>query len=180
MSQQGPTVQWYQGICSISLCYPWPLPYEPRYFNALFWCMSSTSHSKVQSVQFSHSVVFNSLWSHELQHAKLPCTSPTPRVCSHSCPLSRWCHPTISSSVVPFSYLQCFPASGSFPISQLFTSDGQSIGISASASDLAMNIQDWFPLELTGWISLQSKGLSEVFSKTTVQKHQLFGGQLSL
>ena len=124
------------------------------------------------SVQFSCSVVSNSSWPHELQHAMLPSPAPTPRVYSNSCPLSRWCHPTISSSVIPFSFhLQSFPASGSFQMSQLFASGGQSIRVSASASVLPMNIQDWFPLGWTGWISLLSKGLSRVFSNTTVQKH---------
>ena len=110
-----------------------------------------------------------------------PCPSPIPGVHRNWCPLSRWCHPTISSSVVPFSScFQSFPASGSFPMSQLFASGGQSIRASASASAVSMNIQDWFPLGLMGWISLQSKGLSRVFSNTTVQKHQFFGAQLSL
>ena len=136
---------------------------------------------RLQSVWFSHSVMSNSLQPHGLQHNRLPCLSPTPRVYSNSCPSSWWCHPTISSSVVPFSScLQSFPASGSFPMSQFFASCGQSIGVSASASVLPMNIQDWFPLGWTGWISLQSKGLSRVFSNTTVQKHQLFSAQLSL
>ena len=131
--------------------------------------------------QFSRSVVSDSLWPHGLQHARPPCPSPTPRACSDSCPSSRWCHPTILSSVVPFSScLQCFPASGSFPMSQFFASGGQNIGVSASASALPMNIPDWFPLGWTGWISLQSKRLSRVFSNTTVQKHQFFGTQLSL
>ena len=122
------------------------------------------------SVRFSCSVVSNSLWSHGLQHARPPCPSPTPGVYRNSCPLSWWCHPTISSSVVPFSSCpQSFPASGSFQMSQLFTWGGQSIGVSASASVLPMNIQDWFPLGWTNWISLQSKGLSRVFSNTTVQ-----------
>ena len=115
--------------------------------------------------QSSHSVVSDSLQPHGLQHTRLPCPSPTPRACSNSCPLSLWCHPTISSSVIPFSsHLQCFPTSRSFPVSQFFTSGGQRIGVSASASVLPMNIQDWFPLGWTGWISLQSKGLSGVFS----------------
>ena len=115
----------------------------------------------------------SSLWSHGLQYTRLTCLSPTPGVYSNSCPLSRWCHPTISSSVVPFSsHLQSFPASGSFQMSQFFTSGGQSIGVSALASVLPVNIQDWFALGWTGWISLQSKGLSRVFSNTTVQKHQ--------
>ena len=137
--------------------------------------------SSQYSVQFSRSVVSNSLWPHGLQHAKLPCPSPTPRVYSNSCPSSQWCHSTISSSVAPFSSpLQSFPASGSFSVSQFFASGGQSIGASASASVLPMNIHDWSPLGWTGWISLQSKGLSRVFSNTTVQKHQFFGTQLSL
>ena len=133
------------------------------------------------SVQFSCSVVANSLRPHGLQHARPPCPSSAPRVYSNSCPLSRWCHPTISSSVIPFSArLQSFPASRSFTMSQFFALGGQSIGISASASVLPMNIQDWSPLGWTGWISLQSKGLSRVFSNTTVQKHQFFATQLSL
>ena len=115
----------------------------------------------------------DSFWLHGLQHARLPCPSPTPEACSNSCPLSWWYHPTISSSVISFSScLQSCPASGSFPISQFFASGGQSIGASASASVLLMNIQDWLPLGLTSLISLQSKGLSRVFSNTTVQKHQ--------
>ena len=118
---------------------------------------------------------------HEPQHARPPCPSPTPRVYSNSNLLSWWCHPIISSSVVPFSScLQSFPASGSFPMNQLFAWGGQRIGVSASASVLPMNIQDWFPLGWSGWISLQSKGLSRVFSNTTVQKHQFFSTQLSL
>ena len=116
------------------------------------------------SVQFSHSVVSDSLQPHGLQHARPPCPSPTPRVYSNSCPLSQWCHPTISSSVIPFSsHFQSFPASGSFQMSQNFTSGGQSIGVSASASVLPVNIRDWFPLGWTGWLSLQSKGLSSFF-----------------
>ena len=133
------------------------------------------------SVQFSRSVVSDSLRPHGLQHARLTCPSPTPEACSNSHPLSQWCHPTISSSVVPFSSrLQSFPASGSFPISQLFASGGQSIGVSASASVLPMNIQDWPPLGWTGWISLQSKRLLRVFSNTAVQKRHFFCAQLSL
>ena len=124
------------------------------------------------SVQFSCSVVSESLRPDESQHARPPCPSPTPRVHSDSCPSSRWCHPAISSSVVPFSSCpQSLPASGSFPMSQLFTWGGQSIGVSVSASVLPMNTQNWSPLEWTGWISLQSKGLSRVLSNTTVQKH---------
>ena len=114
----------------------------------------------------------DSLWPLGLQHATPPCPSPTPGACSNSCPLSQWCHPTIFSSVIPFSCLQFFPASGSFPMSQFFASGGQSIEVSVSASVLPMNIQDWFPLGWTGWISLQSKGLARVFSNTTVQKLQ--------
>ena len=134
-----------------------------------------TLFSSVKIIHVSH-VQFPA--THGLQHARPPCPSPTPGVHSNSCPSSRWCHPIISSSVVPFSScLQSFPASRSFPISQFFTSGGQSIGVSASPSVLPMNIQDWFPLGLTGWISLQSKGLSRVFSNTTVQKHQFFSAQ---
>ena len=130
-------------------------------------------------VQFSCSVVSNSLQTHGPQHTRPPCPSPTPRAYSNSCPLSLWCHPAISSSVVPFSsLLQPFPASGSFQMSQFFTSGGQSIGTPASASVLPVNIQDWFPFRFNGWISLQSKGVS-VFSNTTVQKHQFFDTQLS-
>ena len=132
------------------------------------------------SVQFSLSVVSDSLWPHGLQHARLPCSSPTPGVHSNSHPSSRWCHPAISSSVIPFSSCpQSLPASESFPMSQLFVSGGQSIGVSASTSVLPMNIQDRFPLGMIGLISLQSKGLSRVFN-TTVQKHQFFGAQPSL
>ena len=132
------------------------------------------------SVQFSRSVVSDSLRPHESQHARPPCSSPSPGVHSNSCPLSQWWYPAISSSVVPFSSCpQSFPASESFPMSQLFAWGGQSIGVSASASVLPMNTQDWSPLGWTGWISLQSKGLSRVFSNTTVQKHQFFGAQLS-
>ena len=132
------------------------------------------------SVQFSHSTVSDSFQPHGLQHARLPCPSPTPRAYSNSRPSSWWCHPTISSSVVSFSsWFQSFPASGSFPISQFFA-HGQSTGVSASTSVLPMNIQDWFPLGWTGWISLQFKRLSRVFSNTTVQKHQFFGAQLAL
>ena len=129
----------------------------------------------LSSVQFSYSVMSNSLWSHEPQHVRPPCLSRTPRVYTNSCPLSQWCHPTISSSVVPFSScLQSFPASGSFQMNQLFVSGGQSTGVSASTSVLPMNTQNWSPLGWTGWISLQSKGLSRVFSNITVQKHQIF------
>ena len=130
---------------------------------------------------FSSSVVSNSLQPCGLQHSRLSCPSPCPRTRSNSCPLSWWCHPTISSSVIPFSScLQSFPASGSLLISWFFASGGQIIGALASASVLPMNIQNWFPLGWTGWISLNSKGLSRVFSNTTVWKHQFFGAQLSL
>ena len=133
------------------------------------------------SVQFSCSVMSDSLWPHILQVTRPPCPSPTPRIHSKSCPSSRWCHPTISSSVIPFSScLQSLPASGSFSVSQLFASGGQSTGISASASVLLMNIQSWFPLGLTCLISLESKRLSRVFVSTTIQKHQYFGTQPSL
>ena len=122
----------------------------------------------------------DSLWPHESQHIRAPCPSPTLGVYPNSCPSSQWCHPAISSSVIPFSSCpQSLPASGSFPMSQLFTWGSQSIGVSASALVLSMNTQDWCPLGWTGWISLQSKGLSRVFSNTTVQKHQIFSAQLS-
>ena len=134
-----------------------------------------------QSVHFSRSVMSNSLRYHGLQHARPPCPSPTPGAYSNLCPLSRWCHPTISSSVITFSScLQYFSASESFQMSQLFASGGQSTGVLASASVLPMNTQDWSPSGWTGWISLQSKGVSRVFSNTTVQRHQFFGAQLSL
>ena len=120
----------------------------------------------------------DSLGPHGLSHARLPCPSPTPGACSNSCPSSQWCHPTISTSIIPFSScLQSFPASGAFPMSQISLSSGQSIGASALASVLPMNIQGWFSLGLTGWISLQSKGFSRVFSSTIVHKHQFFGAQ---
>ena len=132
--------------------------------------------------QFSHTVVSYSLWPHGLPHARPACPTPTPRACSNSCPSSKWCHPSISSSVVPFfSCLRSFPASESFPMSQFFTSGRQSIG--ASASVLPMNIQGWFPLELAVLMSLHSKGLSRVFSSTTVQNISFFSKestQLSL
>ena len=134
-----------------------------------------------QQIQFSRSVMSNSLRPHGLQHARPPCPSPTPRVYSDSCPLSRWCHPTISSSVILFSsHLQSFPASGSFPMSRFFASGGQIIEVSASAPVLPINIQDWFHLGLTGLIPLQTKELSSVFSNTSAQKHQCFSTLLSL
>ena len=133
------------------------------------------SHMISGSVQFSCLLMSDSLWPHELQHARHLCPSPTPGVHPNSCPSSWWCRPAISSSVVPFSSCpQSLPASGSFPISQLFTWGGQSIGVSVLASVLPKNTQDWSPLEWTGWISLQFKGLSRIFSNTTVQKYQFF------
>ena len=153
----------------------------PLYF---IFISSSTAlyihYHSFSSVQFRSSVMFDSLWPHESQHARPPCPLQTPGVYSNSCPSSWWCHPAISSSVVPFSSCsQSLPASGSFPMSQLFAWGGQSIGVSALASVLPMNTQDWSLLGWTGWISLQSKGLSRVFSNTTVQKHQFFCAQLS-
>ena len=145
-----------------------------------FTVLNTSTNTERILCQFSRSVVSDSLWPHELQHAKPPCPSPTPGVHPNSSPLSRWCHPAISSSVVPFSSCsQSLPASESFPMSQLFTWGGQSFGVSALASVLPMNTQDWSPLEWTSCISLQSKGLSRVFSNTTVQKHQFFGAQPS-
>ena len=160
----------------------WVIPvHQPQASCILHWIWTGDSFLIWQIVfQFSCSVVSNSLWTYESQHTRPPCPSPTPGVHSDSHPSSQWCHPAISSSVVPFSSCpQSLPASESFPMSQFFTSGGQSIGISASASVLPKNIQDWFPLGLTGLISLQSKGLSRVFSNTTVQKHQFFGAQPS-
>ena len=145
------------------------------------WCKKKISTSfNSSSVQFSRSVMSDSLRPHESQHTRPPCPSPIPGVYSNSCPLSHWCHPAISSSVVPFSSCpQSLPASGSFPVSQHFAWGGKSIGVSALASVLTINTQDWSPLGWTGWISLQTKGLSRVFSNTTVQKHQFFSPQLS-
>ena len=153
--------------CSSPTLHPTPIPH-PVYS---LLNRSSKSVGNKPSVQFSHSVVSDSLWLHGLQHARLPCPSPTPRACSNSCPSNRWCYPTISSSVVTFcSCLQSSPASRSLPMNQFLVSDGQSTGVSASASVLPMTIQGWFPLRWTGLISLQSKGLSRVFSNTTAQK----------
>ena len=150
-----------------------------RYADDTTLMAESEEELRTSSVQFSCSVVSGSLRLHGPQHPRPPCPSPTPGVYTNSCPLSQWCHPTISSSVIHFSScLQSFPASGSFQMSQLFTSGGQSFGVSALVSVLPMNIQDWLPLGLTGWISLQSKGLLRVFSNSTVQKHQFFGAQL--
>ena len=135
----------------------------------------------LEPVQFNHSVMSNSLWRPGMQHARLPCPSPTPRAYSKSCLMSQWCHPNISFSVIPFSsHLQSCPVSGSFQMSQLFASGGQSIGVSASASVLPVNVQDWFSLGRTGWISLLSNGLSRVFTNTAVHKHRFFSTQPSL
>ena len=145
-----------------------------------FIALIKQKKTKWASVQFSPSVMSDSLQPHELQHARPPCPSQTPGIYSNSCPSSRWCHPAISSSLVPFSSCpQSLPASESFPMSQLFEWGGQSIGVSTSAAVLPLNTQDWFPLGWTGWISLQSKGLSRIFSNTTVQKHQFFRAELS-
>ena len=155
------------------------VPFSSRFRS--FPASGSFPVSQFFLVQFSHSVVSDSLRPHESQHARPPCPSPTPGVYSNSCPSSLWCHPAISSSVIPFfSCLQSFPASESFPMSHFITSGGQCIGVSASTSVLPVSIQDWFPLGSTGWISLQSKGLTRVFSNITVQKYQFFGTQLSL
>ena len=158
------------GGVNLSIVYSWPSIYiVPLHLQRVF-----------SSVQFSHSAVFDSLQPHELQHARPPCLSPTPGVHSNSRPSGQWFHPAISSSVIPFSFWpQSLPASESFPMSQLFAWGGQSTGVSALASFLPKNTQDSSPLEWTGWISLQSKGLSRVFSNTTVQKHQFFGTQPS-
>ena len=147
----------------------------PMLFSRSFWIIYL-----IISHQFSRSVMSDSLQPHESHHARPPCPSLTPRVYPNSCLSSQWCHPATSSSLVPFSSCpQSLPASGSFPMSQLFTWGGQNFGVSASTSVLPMNTQDWSPLGWTGWISLQSKGLSRVFSNTRVQKHQFFGTQLS-
>ena len=165
----------------VSMGYGRSLPVGSGGLAECLWTPLATCVVQSPSVQFSRSVTSDSLWPHALQHTRPPCPSPTPGACSNSGPSSRWCHPTISSSVISFSScLQSFPASGSFQMSQFFPSGGQSIGVSASASVLPVNIQDWFPLGLTGLISMQSKGLSRVFSNTTVQKHQFFSTQPSL
>ena len=163
----------FEFLTSCSFPSPW------LYVCAYSWLHVNYIRSKgntFSSVQFSCSVMSDYLWPHEPQHARLPCPSPTPRAYPNLCPLSHWYHPTISSSVVPFSScLQSFPASGSLQMRQFFASGGQSIGVSASSSVLPMNIQAWFLLGLTGWISFLSKGLSRVFSSTTVWRHQFFG-----
>ena len=180
-----PTPGVYSNSCpSSQWCHPTISSYVVPFFSCLQTFPTLGSFPVTQlfvSGHFSHSVISDSFRPHELQHTRLPCPSPTPRVYSKPCPLSWWCPPTISSSVVPFSSCpQSFPASGSFQMSQLFASGGQSIGVSASTSVLPMNTQDWSPLGWTGWISLQSKVLSRVFSNTTVQKHQFSSTQLSL
>ena len=150
-------------------------------FSPLIPSIITYTWSFLSSLHLSRSVVSDSLRPHGLRHTRPPCPSSTPGVYSNSCPQSRWCHPTISSSVIPFSsHFQSFPASGSFPRSQFFVSGGQTTGVSASTSVLPMNIQDWFPLGWTGSISLQFNGLSRFFYSPTVQKHQLFSSQLSL
>ena len=161
-----------------------------KFFKGLGWISSKVASgikilwfddSTLNLLLFSNSVLSSSFWIHALQYTRPPCPSPTPGVYSNSCPLSWWCHPNTSSSVVPFSSrLQSFPASGSFPMSQFFRLGSQTIGVSASTSVFPMNIQDWLPLGWTGLISLQSKGLSRDFSNTTIQKHEFFGTQLSL
>ena len=174
---------WSGSLTSAAAALPLPSSWLRRVAIESDTCLSLGAFALVPSawtfLQFSRSVVSDFLRSHELQHARPPCPSQTPGVYSNSCSSSQWCHPAISSSVVPFSCPQSFPASGSFPMSQLFTWDGQSTGVSASASVLPMNTQDWSTSGWTGWISLQSKGLSGVFSNTTVQKHKFFGAQLS-
>ena len=195
MSSWSPTGAWVpsSSFCLEVLTFYWlvsfssvlvrvsPIPREWQVQNRSSVTVGSMNKFQFSSVQFSRSVVSDSLRPHELQHARPPCPSPIPGVYPNPCPLSRWCHPNISSSVIPFSFCpQSFPASGSFPMSQLFTLVGQSIGVSASTSVLPMNTQDWSPLGWTGWISLLSKGLSRVFSNTTVHKHQFFVAQLSL
>ena len=192
--QESEKWKWSRSVVPDSLRPHGPQPTRllcPRIFQArvLEWVafafsiqMSGKCKNKfLYTVQFSHWVVYDSLRPHGLQNARLPCPSPTPGVYSNSCLLSQWCHPAISSSVIPFSSCPLsFPATGSFPVSQLFTSAGQNIGVSASASVLQKNTQDWSPSGWTRWISLQSKGFSRVFFNTTVQKHQFFCAQLSL
>ena len=164
----------------VTLYLPLPNPVFKKSFILLAQCLFILLRLIKSCVVHCCSVVFDSLWPHGLQHARLPRPSLFPRVCSNSCPLTQWCHPNISSSTAHFSScLQSFPASGSFPMSRLFSSGGQSIGASASASVLPMNIQEWFPLGLTGLISLQSKGLSRVLSSITIRKHQFFSTQPS-
>ena len=174
----------HPGDCSLQLILVWGDLTKLQEIKAILYKTmgfpSWVSQVALSSVQFSYSVMSDSLWPHGLQHARLPYPSPTLRAYSNSCPLSQWCHPNISSSVLPISScLESFLASGFFPMSQFFTSGGQSTEASASASVLPMNIQEWFPLGWTGWISLQPKELSRVFCNTTIQKHQFFHAQLS-
>ena len=168
---------------SISCLYVFQCRHDPFHIELciLLWIIyfNLSVYLQFSSVQFSHSVVSDSLQPHELQHTTPPCPSPTPGVHSNSCPSSWWCHPDISSSVIPFSYPQSLPASESFPMSQLFIWDGQSTGVSALASFLPKKSQGWSPSEWAGRISLPSKGLSRVFFNTIVQKHQFFSAQLS-
>ena len=174
-SRPRPTVGSIWGDCLSPTIPLGPRRYSPNCQMPLSWCPQG------HSLQFSHSVMSNSLQPHGPKHVRPSCPSPTPGVYSNSCLLSRWCHPTISSSVVPFSSCpKSFPVSGSFQMSQLFSSSGQSTGVSAWTSALLMNTQDWFPSGWTAWISLYSKRLSRIFSNTTVQKHQYSGTQLSL
>ena len=182
-----------QDICCAETLRCVLLPYYLAHLNAYYEVYNLTFHFKTAFFKNFHHQLFShfqfssvaqsypTLGPHERQHTRLPWPSPIPGACSDSCPLSRWCHPTISSSVIPISsYLQSFPVSTSFPMSQFFASGGQSTGVSALPSVLPMNIQDWFPLGLCGLISLQSKGLWRVFLNTTDQTHQFFGAQLSL
>ena len=179
MHQQKQTFKEY--LMSFPFLYLLLSPSIPFFPTSELETLLSSTYTCVWLLLFSHSVMSNSLQPHGLKHARLPIPSPFPWVCPNSCPLSQWCLPTISSSVVPFSScLQSLPASRFYLVSWLFTLGGQSIGASASGSVLPMNIQDWFPLGLTGLISLLSKGLSRVFSNTIVQKHQFFNTQPSL
>ena len=178
-------LNWQAGSLPLShLCSPLKWILLGKYLDTINFLGYTLQKQKQTNKQLWFSSVTQScptLWPHGLQHAWLPCPSPAPRACSDSCPSTQWCHPTISSSVVSFaSCLKSFPASGSFPMSQFLASGGKSIGTSASVLALPMNIQEWFPFGWTAWISLQSKGLSRVFSNTTAQKHQFFGAQLSL
>ena len=184
MNWEFPDIQagfwWGRGTIDQIVNIYWIMEKAREFQKNIYFCFIDNAKA-LDCVQFSHSVVSDSLWPHELQHARPPCPSPTPGVYPNSCPLSQWCHPTNSSSVSPFSScLQSFPTSGSFQMSQLFSSGGQNIGVSASTSVLPTNTQDWSHLGGTGWISLQSKGLSRVFSNTPIQKHQFFSAQLSL
>ena len=174
---RGRLAKWPLGKCALNI--------QNLKLLCTFTCLSTdmrflTFLLGFSSVQLSRSVVSESLWPHGQKYARPPCPSSAPGVYSNSCSLSWWCHPAISSSVIPFSCLQSFPASGSFQMSQLFASCDQSTGISASTSVLPMNVQEWFPLGWTGWISLQSKGLSRVFANNTIQKLWFLITQLSL